>query len=1449
MRVVCKCGEKLSVSSSKIQKIQCPNCHRSMTIDPQKIKEKTRHSRKTKDGKITPRKIKNYKVVRQIGHGGMGTVYEVIDIYSQKHYALKLLPQSSPTKNFERFRREAQALSSLHHPGIVHFIDDDIEGQHPFIVTALVDGQSLKEITKPMPSAQALEIVYKIADALRHAHESNIIHRDIKPSNIMLTKSNEPCVLDFGIAKLMDSETSLTKSNARLGTPRYMSPEQIRAQKREIDHRTDIYSLGCVLYELLTGKPVVAHRNMQTIMRAIVEETPILPSNIMLDLPTHMDKICMKALEKNSDKRYQTMTAFQEALRMAMETKQPRSITQHDTAATENIALKQNTNVDTETRQPENAMPHEFGPYRLIKELGRGGMGVVYEAVDMRTNKKVALKRLLFATERDSNSFVRFRREAQSISQLQHKHIVAFHEVGNEPQPYIAMEFIHGKTLAQVIREQQMSTSQMMDILIRVGEALHDVHSNGMIHRDIKPENIMIDKDGHPKLMDFGLARVNDETQGVTRTGDIIGTPAYMSPQQINGEKIDHRADIYSLGATLYEVLTKRRPFAGNEWQIMSTIFTEDPIAPCKLNKNISERLSSICMRCLHKEPAKRYQSVKMFVYDLHGLKNLFREEQHYQKKYFLPLKAVLYVSLIAFISAIACHLGLLSQHKMTAFLWTNRLSYLSLLCFVMATMLYLQPRFVRDKIIEEWSSDRLLWYFSLSLFLSIVAATPFVVSKTPPVTVKVFFYASGVTTIILAMFAAHRCQKHQIDAYTFLRVHSLKLSAALLAIIFVYIGQYTYYKIFYPHTPTPFANLIKIFGLMTLFSLVLATHKRAQLLQLRSSYNEHAAKLFSSAKKIFVIFVCCLSLIVYVLLLFSKQYDATIALFLLSSWLPCWALFQVPYMKEMVKRCNKMIFWGLCGTFFVLCFLAFPTILSLPKFGEASRVVILSDITLLCVSVFPFAVLCIIERRSTLHQLLIKSLSSLWWMTTVVMAVVMIYYVQSFASFLICLMWMSIAVIVLLEQSFFNNGFSTKTKMNYAFTVAFIIFVILFSQLQKSVDQQIDKAFVELQSTNEVPKITQLYNTIPTAQNAAYVFENAFEKIDKNALENVDWDAIFSDKQLNSENTQDIRAALLANKEALTILQKAVAIPRCCYAKELDFASCHWHEIYYSLKEEIGQASRLFVLRAIVEAKDNKKALRSLQQAMQCANSVENDPTLLSVLSQVLQQKVVLQSCAWLLNNRKFDDYDLQQLLSLSSYDIQQRLEKAMAMEFHFAVKAAIALRNNLEEREMLGEEKPSPVVKVYMHFYFNFYLMQGFDDYVVYQKAILQQMQKPLQQRMLTINDNYIKEQQIFPFSIIAVRYDDLEKFVIRHRLYREVLQTVLLIERYRLKYNRLPRTLQEVAEEYSYSVFRDIDGKPLRYKISTTNYRVFSTAKDELDTNFRKQQRIAIAISLRD
>jgi serine/threonine protein kinase len=280
-------------------------------------------------------------------------------------------------------------------------------------------------------------------------------------------------------------------------------------------------------------------------------------------------------------------------------------------------------------------MAEQISHYRIINQLGAGGMGEVYLAEDTQLGRKIALKLLPEKFTQDEDRVRRFEREARAASALNHPNIITIYEIGQvEATHYIATEFIDGQTLRQQIAGRKLTLNAALEVAIQVASALTAAHEAGITHRDVKPENIMVRRDGIVKVLDFGLAKLTERratatdsdapTKGKVETdpGTVMGTAQYMSPEQARGQEVDARSDIFSLGGVLYEMIAGRAPFEGpSANDVIAAILTKEPPPLSRFAPEVPTELQRIAAKALRKERDERYQGIKDLLVDLKSLK------------------------------------------------------------------------------------------------------------------------------------------------------------------------------------------------------------------------------------------------------------------------------------------------------------------------------------------------------------------------------------------------------------------------------------------------------------------------------------------------------------------------------------------------------------------------------------------------------------------------------------------------------------------------------------------------------------------------------------------------------------------------------------------------------------------------------------------------------------
>ncbi|HEV2843745.1 MAG TPA: protein kinase, partial [Thermoanaerobaculia bacterium] len=521
-----------------------------------------------------------------------------------------------------RFLREARASSALDHPNLctVYEVDETGDGRL-FIAMAFCEGETLKRKIErgPLPFSEAASIAAQMAAGLGAAHAKGIIHRDVKPANVIVSPEGRVKIVDFGIAKLED-QSRLTRDGTAVGTAGYMAPEQIRGQ--EIGPPTDVWALGVVLYEMITGRTPFPGENDHEKIRGILSRDPEPLRTARPGVPLELELIVQQALIKDPARRYSRAEEMRSDLLSLS------GLTAAVPADDSDLTIREIPSTPTQARALEEAgqglVGRTLAHYKILEHVGGGGMGVVYRAEDLRLSRMVALKFLPPDLTRDPESKARFLQEARAASVLDHPNICTIHEVGEteDGRLYISMPCYDGETLRRRIERGPLPIDEATDIAQQIARGLVKAHRGGIVHRDIKPANLMVTSDGVVKILDFGLAKLAGSI-AITRTGSSVGTPAYMSPEQARGDDVDHRTDLWSLGVVLYEMVVGRRPFRGEHDQaVLYAILNERPKPLTQVRLDAPPELERIVDGLLAKDPADRYPSVEGPLGDLRALRN-----------------------------------------------------------------------------------------------------------------------------------------------------------------------------------------------------------------------------------------------------------------------------------------------------------------------------------------------------------------------------------------------------------------------------------------------------------------------------------------------------------------------------------------------------------------------------------------------------------------------------------------------------------------------------------------------------------------------------------------------------------------------------------------------------------------------------------------------------------
>jgi len=541
-----------------------------------------------------------YQILKVLGEGGMGAVYQARDREVDRTVAIKVIrPElTGHPEVLRRFKQELVLARQVTHRNVIRIFDLNLAEGLRFITMEYVDGRDLSSIVrerKKLPVDEAVEIIRQTLMGLEAAHNEGVVHRDLKPQNIMVDANGRVCLMDFGIARSMEL-AGMTRTGVLMGTPDYMSPEQAKGEKA--DARSDLFTVGVIFYELLTGQqPYRCETVMQTLVKR-TRERAMPTRELDPSIPQNISDVVSKCLEIDPGHRYQSAGQILRDL--------------DPNAPNPGISA---------SFDPYSGMEAgtQFGPrYRIESLLGEGGMGKVYKAYDGDLNRLVALKLVRPELANDPVSMERLKQELILASRISHKNILRIHDLGDvNGVKFISMAYADGLDLqALVKRKGRLDVAQATGIAKQLCKALEAAHHEGVIHRDLKPQNVLMDQQGVAYILDFGLA--SSAEVGASLAGELMGTPRYMSPEQAESLPLDHRSDLYALGLIIYEMVTGDLPFESDTvMQAMYQRVTQAPKNPKLVNPELPDSICKIILKCLEKEPDKRYQQASEILKDL----------------------------------------------------------------------------------------------------------------------------------------------------------------------------------------------------------------------------------------------------------------------------------------------------------------------------------------------------------------------------------------------------------------------------------------------------------------------------------------------------------------------------------------------------------------------------------------------------------------------------------------------------------------------------------------------------------------------------------------------------------------------------------------------------------------------------------------------------------------
>ena len=485
------------------------------------------------------------------------------------------------------FMRETETLAQLDHPAIRHVYAAGEIASFAYRTANWIEGESLADALRrgPRPIPQCMSLIRDLLAALEHAHARGIIMRRIVPSTLMINTSGQGVITDLRYSNwCLPYLPPLASDDPGAA---YMAPE-VRAGDAG-DPASDVYTVTANIYVALTG--TAPHLDAAQL---------VLPRQLRPAVPAAVERVIVRALSRVPKDRYYTATEMLEDF-------------VSDAGTFQVLAAAPAITESGFERRLRRALGDD---YELLEEIGAGGFGRVYRARDLALERDVAIKVLHPALTADPGVVERFRREAQLAARLRHPNIVSIYDImARAGLTWYAMGFVPGSSLAQVIqRHGTFSLDQTERLLNEALSALEHAHGLGLVHRDIKPENMLIEPDGRLRITDFGLALA---LRGGARFGGATsrsGTPQFAAPEQLLGERVDQRADLYSLAAVAYFALLGRPPFSGKTpEQILARQTTDDVPSLAPERRDVPRELEDALKRALRSDPSERFHSAGAF--------------------------------------------------------------------------------------------------------------------------------------------------------------------------------------------------------------------------------------------------------------------------------------------------------------------------------------------------------------------------------------------------------------------------------------------------------------------------------------------------------------------------------------------------------------------------------------------------------------------------------------------------------------------------------------------------------------------------------------------------------------------------------------------------------------------------------------------------------------------
>lgn len=541
--------------------------------------------------------IGKYRLAEESGRTCLATNYLAEDLEHGRLVLFSLIHPDLPTRQdfMPAFRRQARLMGRVNSPYVVHWLDFGESDGRWFFVQECVLGRSLAQWIAdeaPLDIPLALRFARQIAQCLADVIPLGLIHGDLRPANVHVTAGQVVKIANYGLAEVFDIPRLALEGRSEMVN--YLAPElcldssastESAPPSADPDIRSDMYALGAIMFEMLTGLVPFPRDNAAEVMEAHRSATVPSARQLNPNVPQELDQLIVNCLDKHPAGRYLPLTLA-------------RSL----------AALHGAPGIPGGPARA-SLVGRTVKNYHLLEWVGNGAMSTVYKAYHAELDRFVAVKILDCSMAEGNDLAARFQREAWAVARLDHPNILPVYDFGQEGElSIIVTKYVEGGTLRDILGHP-LPLEQCARILSQLAEALDHAHQHGIIHRDVKPSNVLLSKDGSVCLSDFGLAKFEGQPK-ITETGQSLGTPDYISPEQAQGLPVDARSDVYSLGAMLYEMLTGQVPYcAETAVAVIVKHITEAPPGLRQINPKIPESVEKVVLKAMAKRPEDRYQS------------------------------------------------------------------------------------------------------------------------------------------------------------------------------------------------------------------------------------------------------------------------------------------------------------------------------------------------------------------------------------------------------------------------------------------------------------------------------------------------------------------------------------------------------------------------------------------------------------------------------------------------------------------------------------------------------------------------------------------------------------------------------------------------------------------------------------------------------------------------